>query len=331
MDGNSSLNTSDTKAEIFTSAEDIVLKTLYVLVSLIDIAGNSVVFYIIYKNKRIQNTVNLLLLNLSFSDIIAGIGVYPYLFINVSDSKDSKSANLLCGLKDGLPLFFAATLVNFLTLGILSYSRYILINHPTKHKWRINKHNIKWIAIGTWITGISVLIPNFFSYEYIQEVGICKGYWPKGVSKTAFFAVTVLIPVVPLVSLMFTYVSTIYTLWFKASTRRLTRSNSVSGVQASRKKVTALLGVLILAFLICWVPFSGLWILSAATQYFPNTTEGDILKQKAVRYMILIAFVNTCLDPVIYAFGNRQIKEGARKTLKTRRTTNVEPSATSFE
>ena len=323
------VNTSAIGAEVFTKSEDIAIKTLYILVSVIDIVANAAIIFIIAKNKQIQNTVNLLIINLSVSDIVAGIAVYPYLFIGIS--QDDKQADYLCGIKNGLIMFYAAAVVNFLTLGALSFSRYMLINHPTKVKWRMRKGHVKWISIASWFLGTALFLPNIVAFRYFPEVGICKGFWPKWFNKSAFFSITVLLMIVPFASLTFTFASTVYTLWFKASTRRLTRTNSVSGVQSSRKKVTILLGLLVLALIICWLPFSVFWTLSSATSYFIGSLENQIKKLRVMRICLLIAFLNTVLDPIIYAVGNRQIKEGARRTLRKVHSNGVEPTITGYD
>ena len=322
-------NTSNIGALLFTTSEDIAIKTIYTIVSIADIVGNSVIILIIAKDKRIQNTVNLLIVNLSISDIVAGFAVYPYLFITIS--WEDKQADLLCGIKNGLVLFYSATTVNFLTLGVLSFSRYMLINHPTKLKWRIRKEHVKFVSIASWIIGIGFISPNIMAFRFSPEEGLCKGYWPKWVNKHAFFSVSVVLIIVPFASLTFTFASTVHTLWFKASTRRLARSNSVSGVQSSRRKVTILLGLLIFALLICWLPFSVFWTLSSATDYFSGSIENTINKLRTMRICLLIAFLNTVLDPVIYAFGNRQIKEGAMKMLRKVHSNGVEPTNTAYD
>ena len=314
----------------FSQAEDITLKFFYVLVSLTAITSNSGVCYIIIKYKKIHNTVNLLLLNLAFADIITALGVYPYVFLDLSKiSVRSETADLLCGLSTGLIVFFSASLVNLLTLSLLSLSRYTLINHPTKRKWRIKKTSVKWLSIGTWVISFSMLIPNGVSFHYNPENDICWRRWSKGIIPVLYFIATVIVGmVIPLSTLTFTYISTIYTLWFKPSTRRLSRSNSQTSISSSRKRISILLGLLILAYLVCWSPFGIYWLLSAAVNYFPDTVEGQIQMIRIAKYTILVALVNTILDPIVYVYSNRQIKDGARKIIRRATINMVEPSAT---
>ena len=301
------------------------------LVSFGNFFGNSVVCYIILKHKHIQNTVNMLLLHLSFADIICGISVLPYVFIKLPRTNiKGTAANLICGLTEGLTFFFAASLVNLLTLSILSISRYTLINHPLKQTWRLKKRAVKWLVLLAWLISLGLLVPSGLSFTYSPQDGICWRKWAPGVHPVGYFTATLILGMaIPFLSLTFTYVSTIYTLWFKPATRRLARSNSRSGVQTHRKRVSVLLGLLIVAYILCWMPFGIYWLLSVALDYFPQTIEGQRKSMKIARITILIALVNTVLDPIVYAFSNRQIKESAMKTLRGGNGSNmVEPTAT---
>lgn len=318
--------------KVYTETEDILTKIFYVLLSVIDVSGNSIIIFIITKNKRIQNTVNLLIVNIAFSDIIAGVGIYSYLFTVISkEDHEANRADLLCGFKSGAPLFFGASLVNFLTLSALSISRFLLIKYPTNPKWRIRTAHVKWISIATWLLGMSLAFPNIVSFRYIPETGTCIRFWPGWFKRSLFFSVTAIICVVALVLLVLTYISSVYALWFRTSTRRMSQNKSQASSASGRKKVAILLGLLVLAFISCWLPFFMYWMLSAATQYFSKTLEDHVTKLRSMRFTLLVALLNTCLDPLIYAIGNRQIKDGARRLLTGRHPNVVEPITTAME
>ena len=310
-------NSTSTAMTVFTTTEDTVLKVFYILISIADIASNFMVVFIIGKEKKLQNTVNLLIVNLLCADIVAGFAVYPYLFIEIT-TRDIKAgrADLMCGFKNGLTMFLGATNVNFITLCFVSLARHLLINHHNKPKWRINKNRVKWISVLTWIVSISIVLPNIVSYRYVPEAGICDREWPIWINGTILFAVTAVIYFTALFSLLFTFSSTVYTLWFKASTQ-VARSNT--SAQRSRRKAITLLGLLILVFVICWLPFAVYWLLSAMTAYFSDTLSGNIKKVRAIRYTILIGFLNTCLDPVIYTLGNSKILVSELNILRKKR------------
>ena len=325
-------NTSLADFKVFTEAEDVVTKALYVLLSFVNIFGNSLILFVIYKNKRIQNTVNLLIANISFSDLVAGIGIYPYLFVDIT-REDHKAgrADHLCGFKSGAPLFFGASAVNFLTLSALSVSRFLLVNFPANPTWRMRKGHVKWVSILTWLLGMSLVLPNIASFQYLPKTETCKRFWPIWFNRSVFFGVTAIICVVAILLLFLTYTSSVYMLWFRASARRLEQNCSSTTSNASRRKVALFLGLLIMAFVACWLPFFVYWMLSAATHYFKSTLEDHVRKLRIMRFTLLVAFMNTCLDPIIYAVGNRQIKDGARRVLGGRYSRSVQPITTALE
>jgi len=325
-------NTSLADFKVFTEAEDAVTKALYVLLSFVNIFGNSLILFIIAKDKRIQNTVNLLIANISFSDIVAGIGIYPYLFVNITrEDHEAGRADHLCGFKSGAPLFFGASTVNFLTLSALSLSRFLLVNFPANPTWRLRKAHVKWVSMLTWLLGMSLVLPNIVSFQYLPKTETCKRFWPVWFNRSVFFAVTAIICLVAILLLFLTYTSSVYMLWFRPSARRLEQNTSNTTSNASRKKVALFLGLLILAFIACWLPFFVYWMLSAATHYFKGTLEDHAKKLRIMRFTLLVAFINTCLDPIIYAVGNRQIKDGARRVLGVRYSRSVQPITTALE
>lgn len=307
-----------------TAAEDIATKTLFVVVAIVNFAGNSMLIYVIAKHKRVHNTVNLLFLNLSIADIVTGVAVLPYLFVN-------GRSDILCGLKEGLPFFHAASMANFLTLVVLSLSRYLLINHATRPTWRVRKQAVKWFALASWLAGISIMMPNVVYSKYNETTQICEDLWLRGIASTATYITTLVISMVALLSMLFTYFATAYTLWFKASTQRLSRSNSVSNLHSSRKRVTVLLGMLIIAFLLCWIPFTVYFLLSAALHYFPDTVDGYAERTRVKRFTLLAAFLNTCMDPFFFAYGNSEIREEARKTFSKSKNNNTDRAAIELE
>lgn len=316
----------------FTDTEDILTKVLYILLSLIDVVGNSLIMYVIAKDMRNQNTVNLLIVNLSVSDIFAGLAIYPYLFLKISPADQAAGrADYLCGFKSGLPLFFGASTVNFLTLAVLSVSRYLLISYPTNPRWRVRRNRVKWISIATWVIGLSLPLPNIVSLRYLPETGTCKRHWPAWFNRPVFFIFTAILYFVAFSSLVLTYVSSVYTLWFSPSTVRLARLNSHANANSGRKRVAILLGLLMLTFSLCWCPFVVYWILSAAMEHFKDTLEDHIKKVRLLRFTLLAAMMNMCIDPFIYAIGNRQIKAGLKRLFGLRYSNHVAPATTGNE
>ena len=157
-------------------------------ISLAGILSNLVVCYLILRFNYLRSIVNLLILNLAISDIVAGVAVYPYIFLEIpSTSIRGSLANFLCGLTEGLAVFFIAASVSLLTLSILSISRYLVINHPLRLSWRLEKSNLKWIFAFVWVVSTALLLPSSLSFYYNESSTLCDRAWAPGVHRMTYF------------------------------------------------------------------------------------------------------------------------------------------------
>ena len=311
---------------IFSPAEKEIIYICYVTVSVLGIVSNSLVCYLILRYEFLRTIVNLLILNLAISDIVAGIAVYPFVFLDIQSTIiRGKSANFLCGLSEGLTVFFVAAQVSLLTLSILSISRYLVINHPLRLSWKLKKNNVKWIIAFAWIISTALLLPSTLSFSYDEKQNDCKREWAPGVHPFTYFIATGILGfTIPLFSLTFTYFTTLYTLWFKKDVSM--RRNSISSVKGNlrlKKRVIVLLGMLLLVYLVCWLPFAVYWLFSVGLGYYSKTIEDDIAAKRVAKVCIFIALCNTMLNPIIYAYSNRQLREAFLRSVQVKKVHSI--------
>ena len=291
---------SGSPQDIFSPSVAILIDSLYIIITLTGFFGNILICYIVLKRKVRRTAFNLLLMNLSFSDLMADIFCYPYIFIDLKKLDGSQRArNAACSLTIGLTPFFICTSVSLMTLAIISINRYIIINHPLKVTWQTSSDGAKFMITATWVLGIIILIPNFFSFEHIEYWGICRRHWPSTINGTVYStATTVLGLVIPIIIFTFSFIATVKGFRNKIHDQLSAYSNRAK----SRKRVILLLGALIAAFFICWGPFFVYWFVSRSTSLFPPGNDGEYERMKFVRITILIALCNTLADPILYAF-----------------------------
>lgn len=307
---------------IFSEFEQNLITYSFVAITVLGIISNTVVCYLILRYKRLWVIVNILILNLAISDIIACFSVYPFIFLNIhSTDIRGSGANLLCGLTEGLSIFFIGASVSLLTLSVLSISRYLVINHPLKLGWRLEKKSMKYIFTLIWLSSTALLIPSSVSFKYNNEKRFCGRYWAPGVHTLTYFTCTgILGVIIPLTSLTFTYITSMYTLFLKKSVpqNRVTRP---TGNLKVKQRVIILLGMLIVVYLICWTPFAIYWLLSVGLDKYSG--ENEIEGIRISRVAIFIALCQTVLNPIVYAFSNGQLRGVARQSLKLGKTNSV--------
>ncbi|XP_065673363.1 pyroglutamylated RF-amide peptide receptor isoform X3 [Hydra vulgaris] len=299
---------------IFSHEEKLTIHIRFTIVTLIGIFSNGIVSYLIIRIRKLRTTNNLFILNLAISDIVACLSMYPFIYFNLSETSiQGTTANALCGFTEGLYGFFVAALVSLLTLSVLSISRYLGINHPLKITWKFEVKHMKWVFGLSWLLSVGFLIPNLISFKYDEILKLCIRSWASGVNPLIYFIFTGIFGVfLPLSSLLFTYITSLYTLWFKGrlSISR-SKSNSVASKCSIKVKQRALksLGVLVLTYLICWSPFATYWFLSVAIGKYSESSYEDKRKSiRITRLTLFFAVFNTVLNPIVYAYKSRQLR-----------------------
>ena len=90
-----------------------------------------------------------------------------------------------------------------------------------------------------------------------------------------------------------------------------------------KKRVIVLLGLLLLVYLACWIPFAIYWMLSVGMQYYTETLADEIKGIRLTKVCIFIALCNTVLNPMIYAFSNRQLRCAFLRSFKHKRVNSI--------
>ena len=285
--------------------EDIRLmfNCFFCIIVICGITGNSIFCYL-FASKRVKcNFFTLLLLNLSVADIISCISILPYAIVDLSwlTPLSQRNANAACTVIMGQMPFWVTTVVTLFTLVFISFSRFVAIAHPLKSRqpewqWlKKSKTSVRFMLI-TWPLATCILLPNCFSFHYDRNSAICFRKWPKNVNGRMYGLITAFLGfALPMITLIFTFVSIKRSLSRRLSGSKQTRNN---------RKTVKLLGTLILAFFICWAPFFIYWILSTTAGHltFADGVKGQRQRMRIIRGVVLVALCNTILDPIIYVF-----------------------------
>ena len=296
---------------IFSGQVEGIIRAIYVILTLIGISGNGLVLYLI-ATKRVERTVfNILLANLSFADLLADISLYPYIFIDLHGFDLSPlQGSILCNFTIGLTIFFTCTAVSLLTLTTISINRYICINHPLRFEWQQSKQCVVYFIPVTWSISVALLVPNYVSFSYKKEWGVCHREWPENFNGILYTLITSFFGLlVPIIVLLSTFIVTLKNLRAKVSDY----SSTSNSIRYSRQRTIRLLGWLIILFCICWMPFFIYWCLSRAAHVFDDGIIGDYQRMRVIRLTIMVAVINTTIDPIIYALFSEQYRTALRR------------------
>ena len=298
----------------FGHGADITINLIYVLLTLLNFIGNGLMIYLIMRHRQLRTPINFFLLNLSVSDIIAGLSIYPFVFLtNISRlSSKSSTLGLVCSLTEGLSVFFVAAGVGLSTLCAVSLYRYVVIRFPLRALWTRSKRAAKVIVAAMWIISIVVITPSAVTYRYSPQLDVCVRDWLSmnhEVYRIATLLVTIVLPT--------TFLCLCYLALRLARRKIMVQCGPQSHVHRIQmmKRSEQLVFLLIANFFICWTPFFIYWGLATFTSFFPMTSTGQTKMLQWVRITVLFSAINGSVDPVLFAASNKEIRAKARKVL----------------
>ena len=298
---------------IFGYSIDIALSTLYVLLTLINFVGNTTMIFLIIRHRHLRTTVNYLLLNLSLSDIVGGIGVYPYVFVtNISQIKTNE-ANLvmICSLTEGLSIFFLAAGVGLLTLCAVSFYRYCIIRYPLRARWTRSKRTVETVITLIWVSSITFVFPAAISYRYSMKYNLCERDW-RDIDGETYRSIMLVGTIILPSAFMFMCYFALRRARCKIVLRRVSaNTNRIKMMKRSER----LIALLIANFVICWTPFLVYWGMVTFSSLFPDTYDGQRRTVKWIRVTVIFAVINGTVDPFLFAASSKEIRNEAKKLL----------------
>ncbi|XP_011859706.1 PREDICTED: green-sensitive opsin-like isoform X1 [Vollenhovia emeryi] len=192
---------------------------------------------------------------------------------------------------------------NIGNLTVMAMERFLLVAYPMK---RLSIRHAYILAFLVWIYALSLSLPPFFNWgAYGLEAGniSCSVSWEKRDPETHndtyigfLFVFGFFLPIIIITS---SYCGIIKT---------LKNTGKLIGARNRReKKVTRMVYLMILAFLIAWLPYA---VLALATQYFNVQPSHTVALLPA-----LFAKSSICYNPIIYAIMTVQFPKIWKKNV----------------
>lgn len=299
---------------VFSTSYIAMLGLLYILTFLVSVLGNTVVCYIVYQKPAMRSAINILLATLAMADFLTTALCMPFAVISMMAQKWI-FGDVFCN--------FNAILFNlFVTEGTfvlltISVDRFMII---VRRKDTLTPRRAKiYIAI-SWVFSFAVVMPPIFGWgKYTYESGQiqCSLEWPSQNDRDRsygmfFFILTFCIP---LLSMAYCFVSILRTVR-RNSTRIQNHPPAPGGVMTKMHrpgkmnidysfKTRAFTTILILfvLFVVCGLPYTVIRFHLLLNGY------ADSLSYVADVVVVLIAYLNSALKPIIYYIRISKFRE----------------------
>ncbi|XP_049271740.1 RYamide receptor isoform X2 [Rhipicephalus sanguineus] len=282
----------------------VLLSIFYGIISLVAVAGNFMVMWIVATSRRMQTVTNFFIANLAVADIIIGLFSIPFQF----------QAALL--QRWVLPEFMCAFCpfvqvlsvnVSIFTLTAIALDRYRAVMSPLKA--RTTKLRAKFIICGIWTLAVAAALPCALALRvetqveshalnltkpFCHEVGISRKAW-----RIYNHVLVCLQYFFPLLTICFVYARMGLKLKESKSPGNAQGARD-AGILKNKKKVIKMLFVIVALFAFCWLPYQ---LYNVLREVFPK-----IDKYKYINIIWFcthwLAMSNSCYNPFIYAIYN---------------------------
>ncbi|PVD29988.1 hypothetical protein C0Q70_09249 [Pomacea canaliculata] len=324
------------------SAVLLVVKGLVMTLIMVGaVFGNLLVIASVKKFERLRAVItNYFVVSLAFADLLVAILVMPF---NASMELSGKwvFGRTMCDFFNANDVLFSTA--SILHLCCISMDRYIAILHPLKYEIKMTRTRVAVMLTVTWVASILISYIPVYSQLYttrqhFQQLEthphscvfiVNKVY--AGVSSSVSFWIPCAIMVFVYAKIFvearkqekFVQSNAMYMQYSHAAHERSALASQTNGmladgeVQRSERKrmrrehkAAKTLGIIMGAFILCFLPFF-LW-------YVITTMCGDACPYPPVVGSMLfwIGYFNSSLNPIIYAYFNRDFRTAFKKLLR---------------
>lgn len=298
-------NTSGTKQEWAYDYHWDAIIVLQLVAAITGIVGNFLVIIVYVYRRRMRNTTNAFIVNLAVADVVTSLFIVPLpRYYNIPQSWHGR---LYCKLIFSSVFMWISIVASLLTLTLVSLERYCAVVHPVRYRVIFSKQRPNIIIACTWLS--AVIINTFQLYVVELKDRVCQNVWPS-LRFRYFIATSVFIVefFAPMIVMLTANIITVRTLKSQARAllqRDQSRFSPAYSLLEARKKVIELLFIVVITFIICWTPDQIGFLI-----YHFGVVPEDYIAGILYRLLVLLAFANSCLNPIIYAFKNKHFRHG---------------------
>ena len=265
--------------------------------------GNILIIRIVHKTREMHTTTNYLLANLAASDSII-ILMSPFYSVCLGDPEVVNDDFTKFSCKSCIVVMHISVTSSALTLTLLAVERYHAILKPFRSNSRLHEESIKRAIFVIWFLSIVIGFPGFFLVESSKEHS-CIGSSGVEIYFLIYSTFTVYIPTVVF---LFCYGSLIKGLYFSGTIC----AENTNEDNSEKRKLLVTFMLATSGFLIGYGPIAVLPAVCLGMEI----SNGLFLK---LFYIFILLFdITLCLNPVLYAFRSSNFKEGFKRVLFSR-------------
>jgi mu-type opioid receptor len=299
---------------------------LQLFLAIVGIIGNFLVILVYKKNIKLRSPTNTLIAALALADLFTSILCIPH--PTLSYVPENGAGLLFCRLVHSKNIMWITIVASIFTLTMTSIERWVAVVYPTKYKDIFTMQRTKLVIAISWMFSFFINTVSYY-VTFVEDHKCVLRYWSPAYKTFLGIMYFLVEYFVPMALMMAANLKTIQALKLQAKTL-LARNESLNSPAFSllraRRRVIEMLLIVILTFFVCWTP----------DQIFFLLFNVDILPMKYLYghlyyIFVVLAYSNSCMNPIIYAFKNKNFRKALMQQVPSRLATRRSKKNVLFE
>lgn len=295
-----------------------VAEILLIVLIIGGILSNGGLIVLFLASRKIRKVVSIFMISLVVADLTFTALVMTFLIAQL-DSDSWQRGLLGCELQTFFYILTASA--SILSSCCLTAERYIKITFPMRYSAIKNPKRVSMATAVLWLYSIGsssfVFADSSDSLSALIN-GICSDSF----SVKLFLSLFVLNYCIPVCAIFIIYthiwkISRRHRRQISSTEKAANFSSSANGIASARRaKHTSIIYILLCVFIVCWIP------VSTFTLFLKTRYDSEVAWPKWANqlypFLHAVAFSNTVINPLIYAYSNKHFKSGIKEYILRR-------------
>ncbi|XP_060693459.1 octopamine receptor-like [Hemiscyllium ocellatum] len=304
-------------AHIRISHQGVLVGIILTTVDLVTLLGNLVVFICPALEKKLRTVTYMFILSLATADLLVACLVMPFSII-YEVAGIWMFGRLFCKVWISFDVMFCTA--SIVTLCFISLDRYCSVATPYHYSKRMSRSRCIAMTIMIWVYSAMIsFLPVMQGWNEIPGVDFDSSRECVFVTNRIFAIVASALAFY----LPFLIMCTMYFFIYRASRLKAVRIMSQTldlhyhpdsqrqGNLQLEHKATRTMSIIISAFVLCWLPYFVFNVgIAVSGSQLNSTTISRVFK-----VITWFGYCNSMINPVLYAFLNRDFQRGLKKML----------------
>ncbi|CAM9472109.1 histamine H2 receptor-like [Lampetra fluviatilis] len=303
-------------------AGDITVGSLLSVIDLVTLLGNLVVFVCPVLDKRLRTVTYMFIMSLATADLLVACLVMPFSIIYEVTGR-WMFGRIFCKVWISFDVMFCTA--SIVTLCFISLDRYCSVSAPQRYVRRMSRRRCVAMTAAIWVySSLISFLPVMRGWNEIPGLDFDSSRECVFVTNRTFAVVaSALAFYIP-----FLVMCTMYFFIYRASrlkaARIMSQTLDIHYHPKSRRpnnlqlehKATRTMSIIISAFVLCWLPY---FFFNVFIGFYSNNEDSAHIVQTAFKVITWLGYCNSAINPMLYAFLNRDFQHALRKIFICRR------------